>query len=135
MTDLELLRIGSDETGTRGVLRIGQLPFAVTLELPWKDNQPNESCIPAGTYTCKRVDSPHFGNTFEITGVPGRTHVLFHKGNKVSDVKGCVAVAEKFSGELVAESKEGYDELMAKFAGRDSFELSVLDVNRYLPTI
>ncbi|MGH7260144.1 MAG: DUF5675 family protein [Nitrospiraceae bacterium] len=134
MSDLTLLRIASDAIETQGVLVAGGRAFAVTLELPWKDNAPEESCIPAGTYTCVRTISPHFGETFEIADVPKRSHILFHKGNAPADTKGCVVVAEKYTGQQVGESAEGFAELMGKFNGRDSFILSILDVNKYLPT-
>ena len=61
-----------------------------TLENPWLDNAPNISCIPVGSYVCKRVISPKYGETFEITGVDGRTHILFHEGNYPSNTMGCV---------------------------------------------
>ena len=95
---LSLLRVGESERGTFGVLRQGTIPFAVTLEPPWKDNTVGLSAIPPGTYRCVRMQSPHFGETFEITNVPGRSHVLFHKGNKLEDTEGCILVAEEFGG-------------------------------------
>jgi hypothetical protein len=135
MTDLVLLRIGrDDDTMTQGVLLKDGIAFAVTLERPWLNNEQERSCIPGGTYTCKRIKSPKFGETFEITDVPGRTHILFHKLNEVGQTLGCVGVAEKFVGLGIGESAEGFNELMAKFKDRDSFILSVIDVNKYLPT-
>lgn len=134
MTDMALLRIGHTDTERQGVLLKDGVAFAVTLELPEKGNEPERSCIPAGTYTCKRVQSPHFGETFEVTGVNGRSHILFHKGNTTHDTKGCILVGEKYTELAIGESKEGYDEFMGKFKGRDSFILSVIDVHKYLPT-
>jgi hypothetical protein len=128
---LTLVRIAQSEQGTFGVLRDGAIPFAVTLEEPWRDNQPSISCIPTGRYVCKRVQSPKFGNTFEVTNVPGRTHILLHKGNLMSDTHGCILVAEEFAGTnaapMIAFSKRGYDELMAKLAGHDTFDLEIHD--------
>jgi predicted secreted hydrolase len=72
------------------------------------------------------VDSPHFGVTFEITEVAGRTHVLFHKGNTVEDTHGCVLIGEEFAGASVASSKRGFDEFMALMNGREEFWLVVL---------
>ena len=126
MSDLQLLRVGGDSTCTQGILRTGGLAFAVTLELPWKDNEPEYSCIPLGTYTCRRVQSPRFGETFEITGVAGRSHVLFHKGNTTVDTKGCVLVGESYTDLAIGDSRGGYGELMAKFAGVPAFTLDVL---------
>ena len=134
MADIDLLRIGGlNMLQTQGILRMDGEAFAVTLEDPWDNNIPEISCIPAATYICRRVQSPHFGETFEICDVPNRTHILFHKGNNATDTRGCVLVAEKFVGHSIAESANGYNEFMSKLVGRDSFTLSVIDVNKYLP--
>lgn len=109
------------------------MPFAVTAELPWHDNLPFVSCVPDGVYLCKRVDSPRFGNTFEITGVPNRSSILFHKGNvPTRDLKGCVAIGEKFEdvgGEnAIQDSKHGYEEFMKMLNGRDGFTVEIRTV-------
>lgn len=129
MKELTLKTVGQSWRGTFGVLINGAVPFALTMEQPWQDNAEDVSCIPAGRYLCRRVDSPHFGNTFEITDVPGRTHVLLHKGNTLADTRGCVLVGEEFAGTFdhpfLAESKRGYDEFMLMMTGEDSFWLTV----------
>lgn len=129
MKELILKTVGQSWRGTFGVLVNQEVPFALTMEQPWKDNQENISSIPAGRYLCRRVDSPHFGNTFEITEVPERTHVLFHKGNTLADTRGCILVGEKFDGTFehpfLAESKHGYDEFMMMMAGESAFFLIV----------
>lgn len=129
---LTLLRIGSSDLGTYGVLRDKAIPFAVTMEPPWRQNMQDVSCVPPGIYTCKRVQSPKFGETFEITGVPGRSHVLFHQGNYLDDTHGCILVAEEFGGTeglpVIVSSKRGFAEFMAKQAGMDAFELEIMDM-------
>ena len=129
---LDLITVGQSERGTFGVLRRGQVPFALTLELPWRDNQENVSSIPRGSYVCRRVVSPHFGEVFEVTNVPGRTHVLLHKANTLKDLKGCIGVGEEFAGGVaapyLADSKRGFDEFMALLSGVETFRLNILDV-------
>ena len=80
MKHFKLKRVAYIADGTFGVLFDEEIPFCLTVEPEWKDNQEDISCIPTGYYLCKRVQSPKFGDTFEITGVPGRDHVLLHKG-------------------------------------------------------
>lgn len=87
-------RIRSTEEGVFGVLFIDGWPICVTLELAWKNNEPQVSCIPAGQYVARRVDSSHFGDTFEVCNVPGRSHILFHGANLIKDLKGCIGLAE-----------------------------------------
>ena len=107
------------------------LPFALTLERQWLDNRSNVSCIPAGTYKCVRVNSPKFGNTFEVTNVPKHTHILFHKGNIDDDSHGCILIGEKFGmiggSAGIQASAEGFNEFMSIMNGEVGFRLIVVD--------
>lgn len=128
---LDLIRVGQSARGTFGVLRYGEIPFALTLERPWEDNAPMLSCIPAGHYVCQRVKSPKFGDTFEVVNVPNRSHILFHKGNTVEDTAGCILVAEEFSGTfdhpMLVSSERGFTEFKDLLAGRLVFDLLIYD--------
>ena len=129
---LSLLRVGQSNRGTFGVLRQGEVPFALTLERPWSENMASVSCIPSGTYVCRRVRSPAFGDTFEVMNVPNRSHILFHKGNTLDDTHGCILVAEEFSGTfehpMIVSSARGFGEFLALLEGQTTFDLLVLDV-------
>ena len=131
MLILDLIRVGSSLRGTQGVLRYGAVSFALTLERPWQDNQPNVSCIPSGRYRCQRVRSPKFGNTFEVTNVPQRSHILFHSGNTLEDTHGCILVGEEFSGTwdkpTLASSQRGFIEFLKLLDGVNVFELHIID--------
>lgn len=128
---LDLLRVGESSLGTFGVLRRGQIPFALTFELPWHDNDPERSCIPIGEYDCVRIMSPTFGDTFEVLGVRGRSHILFHWGNFLRDTKGCILVGEEFAGTFRApflgSSKRGFSEFLQACSGLDRFTLHILE--------
>jgi len=115
--NLQLKRVALNNTATFGVLLIDNVPFAVTGERAWKNNESNVSCIPVGEYKCAKIYSSHFGNVIQVLDVPNRTHILFHKGNvPVKDSEGCILVGEQFGtlgGELgVLSSKHGFNELM-----------------------
>jgi hypothetical protein len=129
MIVLDLIRVGSSHHGTFGVLRHEQVPFVLTLERPWEDNEQNISCIPPGRYRCRRIRSPKFGNTYEICDVPGRTHVLFHAGNTIEDTQGCILVGEEFSGTwdkpMLVSSQRGFGELMACLDDMPEFDLVI----------
>ena len=126
-----LRRIAQNGLYTFGVLIDQGAPFAVTLELSWNDNQTDISCIPSGFYVCKRVQSPKFGNTFEIMNVINRKNILFHWGNKVKDTQGCVLVGEEFAvmdGErAIASSVRGFSEFMQINKDKNEFDLFILD--------
>ena len=104
----------------------GRLEDLQTLERPYLDNKKS---IPEGVYQCKRVDSPKFGDTFEITSVPNRTHILFHSANHVHQLKGCVALGLSIS--LMANqmtlhsSRLAVDKFLNRLKDVDSFELEI----------
>ncbi|ADU61239.1 MAG: hypothetical protein KUA35_01210 [Pseudodesulfovibrio sp.] len=130
MTDkFELIRLESNEAGTFGALCHGGQVFCLTLEPPDRNNAPDISCIPAGRYNCRRVRSPRFGPTFEVTGVPGRTHILFHQGNVAADTNGCVLLGSRYGalGRVrgVLDSGAAFGAFMARCDGLDGFELTI----------
>ena len=115
---------------TYGVfLRDTGVPFALTLERPWRDNQRSISCIPRGRYTAKRHISPKFGETFWIQDVPGRSEILLHKGNLADDSHGCILVGEKFDPvngqDGIAASREAFEEFMRLTAGLDEIVVNI----------
>jgi hypothetical protein len=95
--ELVLNRTESSEVQTTGKMEVldnlGCVKYSCnTLELPWKDNERNVSCIPKGEYKVKKRYSPKFGNHFHITDVPGRSYILIHKGNYFTEIRGCILV-------------------------------------------
>jgi len=68
-----------------------------TLELSYKGNQKNISCIPKGKYICKVRESEKYGLHLHVQNVPNRSFILFHYGNYNTNTKGCILVGEKFA--------------------------------------
>ena len=131
---LLLKRFDHREWGTYGALIGPKGPFIVTLERPYTDGFGKMSYIKAGVYTCKRVQSPTFGNTFEVTGVPGRKHILFHAGNWTDDTRGCILTGTSFDPVGGSDGKNGvtgsriaFDEFLDMTRGTNSFSLTVAD--------
>lgn len=129
---LVIVRDAYVDDGTFGTLRVlGRAPFALTLEREWADNEPRKSCIPAGVYQCRRVNSPKFGDTFEVQAVPGRSHILFHAGNLSDDSLGCILVGEQFefvNGKPgIVASRQGFGEFLRVTQGVDTFTLLIED--------
>lgn len=91
MDKIILTRIYDDGIQTLGVL-ISYKIRMFTLELAWKNNQKKISCIPKGTYKVIPRTSTKYGNHFHITNVQNRDAILFHAGNKHSDILGCILV-------------------------------------------
>lgn len=65
-----------------------------TLELPWKENERNISCIPDGEYQVEKRYSRKFGWHFHITDVEDRKWILIHAGNFYTDIRGCMLVGK-----------------------------------------
>lgn len=137
MISATLVRHATSDAGTFGTLVIGALTLE-TGELPDRDNAEGISSIPAGTYTCKRVHSPRFGEVYEITNVPGRTHVLIHAGNFCgdkskgykSDVEGCIILGQllgKIDGQPAVTSSVGALRAFETYAGGDEISLKITD--------
>ncbi len=91
-----------------------------TLELPWKNNQPNISCIPAGLYPYKKRWSEKNGRiVIELLNVPGRTDIEIHIANYFHELLGCIAVGVgradiDGNGQMdVTNSKVAFENLMA----------------------
>ena len=129
---ITLKRIAQDKGGTFGVLLEGGAPFALTAENPWAGNRPEVSCIPRGRYTCRRMRSPRFGETFEVASVPGRTHILFHRGNTPEDTRGCILVGNRFGilqgNVAVLSSRVAFRKLMERLEGKEKFNLLIEEV-------
>lgn len=75
-----------------------KIPNAWTLELPWRENQRNISCIPEGEYPLRKRQFYRGGyDTYLIEKVPNRSYILFHAANWVAELQGCIAVGRSLS--------------------------------------
>lgn len=66
-----------------------------TIELDWKDNNRNISCIPRGIYSANEHFSKKFKNTIIVNNVPNRSGILIHSGNSYLDIQGCILPVSK----------------------------------------
>lgn len=128
---LILPRIAQSEHGTFGALvREDLVPFALTLELPWRGNETDVSCIPPGMYCCEPFLSPVRGKVFKLVNVPGRTDVELHSGNVMANSRGCILVGEAFEPikgqDGIAYSRDAYAELLT-LTNWQPFELTIID--------
>lgn len=134
MKDAQILRAVKRLDGMFGIFMVSMYPICLTCERPWLNNQIGISCIPAGQYICRRVKSPKFGDTFEVTGVSGRSEILIHSGNIDDDSHGCIILGENFepwkTGQLsLASSKIAFGQFMREMEGQDQFTLTIKEVS------
>lgn len=132
---LRLLRIAEREDATLGVLFVDEIPRLVTLELPWRFNEKEISCIPLGRYLFERFVSPKHGETFKLLHVPDREEIEFHPGNTAHDTKGCILVGNRFGvvtgKSMIIESKDAFEWLLRFIGDRDDGELTVQAAFKY----
>ncbi|MFW5490414.1 MAG: DUF5675 family protein [Desulfovibrio sp.] len=136
MKRLLLDRLEQTANGTFGFVT-GLDASLFSLELPWRDNEPNRSCIPQGKYTCELVNSPRFGRVYEVKDVPGRTHILIHPGNFAGDVdsglrsdsEGCILLGLRravFNGQPGIASSRLALQMLTDFLDGQPFSLDVV---------
>lgn len=94
MVDLIILRYSKLENATLGVAIVNGKRVADTLELPWKENKDEISCIPCGIYNYEvgKQNKPPHSKCIKIHDVPSRDAIQIHAANYVSQLRGCIAV-------------------------------------------
>lgn len=90
--------------GTNGILhyKLDGITHIIcnTIELPWKDNHTQISCIPEGVYELKKRYSPKHGHHLQVMNVSGRALILLHPANNaLKELKGCIAPVSLLTGE------------------------------------
>ena len=97
--ELELLRTYYP-TGTNGNLLVAGVGLCHTIELPWKENQHQVSCIPEGKYELVKRYSPKHRWHLMLKDVPDRALILIHPANDaLKELKGCIAPVSFLTGE------------------------------------
>jgi Family of unknown function (DUF5675) len=93
------------KNGTNGVLLFDGVRICDTIELPWRDNKFQVSCIPEGRYRIRKRYTVKFGWHCTVDNVPDRTAILVHTfNNALEESKGCIAPVETIDGEGIGSS-------------------------------
>lgn len=124
---INLRRFLSDERFTLGAIVLPEFS-CFSLELPWKNNKRNSSCIPIGKYKCSIEESPKFGTVVLVHGVIDRSGILIHPGNTTADSQGCIMVGGSLSldsSNTLGASRRAFDRLLTKLRSQSSLELLV----------
>lgn len=133
MLNLVLQRLNLSSIGTYGVLMkltdAGSVPFLLTCEDAWNNNEEFNSCIPSGVYTCRKTVSPRFGTTFEVTNVKDRTNILFHSGNDPGDTRGCILTGLSYRFPVIGltQSRDGFMRFWDLVKDFSEFQLVIKD--------
>ena len=97
--ELELIRTYY-KNGTNGEINNADGFRGHTIELPWKNNAHEISCIPEGKYELMKRYSDHLGLHLQVMDVPERDLILIHAANNaIKELKGCIAPVSILTGE------------------------------------
>ena len=105
-----------------------------SLELPWRDNRRNVSCIPTGTYRAIQHVSPKFGKCLWLQNVPDRSEILVHAGNFYTDILGCILIGSNLKdingdGHFdVTSSRASIKKLMGYLKGQKEIEVQINEI-------
>ena len=110
---LQLVRYCYGPDHVAGLLKYGEnfSQSLWTLECPWRENQVFISCVPDGSYPLVAFDSPEHPDCWVLTPVPGRTGILIHIGNTVTDTQGCILIGQTQSPGKVGNSRDALRQL------------------------
>ena len=139
--DLTLYRSGSTEQGTMGWLWGDGVPVCFVMELPWRDNQSNVSCIPAGRYQVSylpRSASGKYRDVYHVQDVPNRSGILIHPGNFAGDRQmgyqtdswGCLLPATRFGvlgGQRAGLASRAALRKLHRLTHRKDFNLTIVE--------
>ena len=99
--ELELIRTYFPN-GTNGEILFNGARICSSIELPWKNNEHQVSCIPEGRYELKKRYTAERGEHLILVNVPGRQLILIHAANDAKkELQGCIAPVSI----LIAEGK------------------------------
>ena len=132
--NLLIIRDTFSDESTIGELFVNGERFCDTLELPWKNNVRNISCIPDGEYNV-RLRYPRESATRDylhllVKDVPNRDYILFHRGNTANDTSGCILVGQGSQQDIVHNSRLAMDLLMKEIINLGAKNIKLIIKNR-----
>lgn len=84
---------------TEGMIMVNGVILCHSIELPWKNNVQNISCIPSGTYQIQFRSSSRHKDHLMVRNVPDRSFILLHPANdSKKELRGCIAPVMQLTG-------------------------------------
>ena len=132
--NLLIIRDTVTEESTIGELFLNGEKFCETLELPWRGNQRSVSCIPAGQYNVRlrlaRESATRDYLHLLVEDVHNRSYILFHRGNRAKDTRGCILVGQTRHQDFVGNSTLAMDLLMKEIINLGGENINLIIKNR-----
>lgn len=132
---IEMIRYESTSDGVFGILKVNGEKFH-TVEKPWNNNEPFESCIPAGNYKLVPHDSAKYGvvlcminpelNITRYQEVESKRYAcLIHPANYAKDVEGCIGLGKARYENMVTHSRKTTAHFYSLVDPTESHDLSI----------
>jgi hypothetical protein len=135
-----LVRLLADSNQTLGALTVYDHASRVfdcyTLELPWLNNAPLTSCIPAGTYYVDARLSGKYGRHWHVKAlnhgeVYGRSMILIHNGNYHRDTQGCILIGR----DIVDLDNDGHKDVTSSKLTMDALNNAIASTSFYMTIV
>ena len=132
MKTIKIIRDWQDDNQTLGKCTVydeNNKPIfsSVSLELGWRGNQKNISCVPLGRYTVLLEYSNRFNKKlWELKNVPNRAECKFHSSNFWFELNGCIALGRS----LYDINKDGYNDVTSSKSTINAFHKALGDDTR-----
>ena len=132
--NLLIIRDTFTKESTIGELFLNGERMCDTLELPWKDNQRNISCIPEGVYKVRlrlaRESATRDYLHLLVQDVPNRDWILFHRGNPAKDTRGCILLGLGTQHNVVQNSRLAMDLLIKEIVNLGGTNINLIIKNK-----
>lgn len=103
---VKIKRTSFTQDSTIGEVYINDKLFALSLELAWKDNNKNISCIPVGEeYTLSKRVTKKRGEHLIVNNTEPRQSILIHPGNTYRDIQGCIILGDSVRFTVLPDNK------------------------------
>jgi hypothetical protein len=100
-----------------------------TLELPWRKNKQNKSCIPEDVYIVKR-DKTGRHQWYAVQDVKGRTFIELHPAWTVKDLLGCIGLGITLNSNFDPVYPEEAMLELLEYVGDEDFLLTIRAANK-----
>lgn len=109
-------------------LYVNGVKIGYALELPWRDNKPRVSCIPAGHYTAfiRKAQTSKWGyDVIQLHSVPERTAIQIHRGNYARNSLGCILPGTSTTPDAVWDSETALNAIMNAAEGAQAITVDI----------
>ena len=137
--NITLNRFQSLDSGTFGKMTVNDVTY-YTVEKPWENNEPFNSCVPSGVYSL----IPHKSSKYGKQGKDGkvlclvnetvtqfqephskRYACLIHVANYSREVEGCIGLGNRYNDGMVTNSRQSIKDFYSLVNPNETHTLTI----------